>query len=312
MGHAYGHVIQTPQLTGLTAQQGAGMAELEDWTCTYNGLVMGVPDSAISIVQVDGLLTLPEVRSSDLTLLQRHGLFAGDDYMNGRTVTLTLEVYGSTREEFTQALNDVQAAFIPGGIEAPFSFKFPGVAADRSAYFLARPRKRSAPLDLNFAYGVCNVVVELYATSPYMLGSDTRESVVKSFARTDTPKGLTVPYEVPFTVQSNGAPPADPVTWLTQWGSIPARPFITVTDGASPVLWDDTTGQRFAVSYDGTFTIDSANERVTTAQGDVINGLIAEGSVWPEYGPGTHRLRLTSRDEYTAARAVLSWVDRWV
>ena len=288
------------------------MAELEDWTCEFNGLVMGVPDSAISIVAVDGLLTLPEVRSSDLTLLQRHGLFAGDDYMNGRTVTLTLEVYGSTREEFTQALNDVQAAFIPGAPEAMFSFKFPGVAADQSAYVMARPRKRSAPLDLNFAYGVCNVVVELYATSPYMLGSAARESVVKSFARTDEPGGLVVPYTVPYTVQGNGAPPADPVTWLTQWGSIPARPLITITDAASPVLWDDTTGQRFALDYDGPVTIDSTNEVVTTADGSVINGLIRDGSVWPEYGPGTHRMRLTSRDEYTAARAVLSWVDRWV
>jgi hypothetical protein len=288
------------------------MTELEDWTCSYNGLVMGEPDSAISIVQVDGLLSLPEVRSSDLTLVQRHGLFAGDDYMNGRTVTLTLEVYGSTREEFTQALNDVQAAFIPGNPEAAFSFRFPGVAADQTAYLMARPRKRSAPLDLNFAYGVCNVVVELYATSPYMYGDAAREAAVRSLKRDQVPSGMVVPTTVPFTVTGVGSPPADPVTWLTQWGSIPARPTIVFTDAASPVLWDDTTGQRFAVAFSGNFTVDSANEIVTASNGDDITGLVRVGSVWPEFGPGMHRLRLTSSDEYTAARAVLSWVDRWV
>jgi hypothetical protein len=95
------------------------MAELNDWTCEYNGLVMGEPDSAVSIVAVDGLLTLPEIRSSDLTLVQRHGLYAGDDYMNGRTVTVTLEVYGSTREEFTQALVNLRSC--PGTLRSLFA-----------------------------------------------------------------------------------------------------------------------------------------------------------------------------------------------
>lgn len=128
---------------------GYPVAELSDWTCEFNGLVMGEPDSAISIVGVDGLLSLPDVRTSDLTLVQRNGLWAGRDYLNGRTVTLTLEVYGNTREEFTEALNALQAAFTPGIDESPFRFRFPGAAADQTAYVMARVRKRSAPLDLN-------------------------------------------------------------------------------------------------------------------------------------------------------------------
>lgn len=288
------------------------MAELSEWTCAYNGLVMGEPGSAVSLVQVDGLLSLPGVRSSDLTLVQKHGLYPGDDYMDGRSVTLTLEVYGSTPEEFTQELNRLQAAFIPGGPETAFTFRFPGVAADRTAYFMARPRRRSAPLDLNFAYGVCNVVVELFATSPYMYGDASREAVVRSLKREQRPSGMVVPTTVPFTVAGVGAPPSDPVTGFTQWGSVPARPVIAVTDAANPVLYDDTTGHRFAVAYNGDFVVDSQAEKVTTSSGADITGLIRDGSVWPEYGPGTHRLRLTSADEYTAARAVLSWVDRWV
>lgn len=288
------------------------MVELSDWTCEFNGLVMGVPDSAISIVGVDGLLSLPEVRSSDLTLVQRNGLWAGRDYMNGRTVTLTLEVYGSTREEFTDALNALQAAFVPGVDESPFRFRFPGVAADQTAYIMARVRKRSAPLDLNFAYLTCNMMLELYATSPYMVGDVQRSQTVRSYRRDKVPTGLVLPAVVPWQIEGQGPAPADPVTRFTQYGSIAARPVVVITDGASPVLIDDVTGERFGVDYDGAVIIDSAAMTVTNRQGGDVSGFIMAGSTWPEYGPGDHRLRLRSRDEYTAATAAITWSDRWV
>lgn len=288
------------------------MAQLSDWTCEYNGLVMGVPDAAVSIVGVDGLLSLPEIRSSDLTLVQRHGLWPGRDYMNGRTVTLTLEVYGSTREEFTEALNALQAAFTPGVAETPFRFRFPGAAADQTAYVMARVRKRSAPLDLNFAYMTCNMVVELYSTGPYIFGDAPRTAVVKSFKRDKVPTGLVLPAVVPWTIQGQGPTPEDPVTRFTQYGSVPARPVVTITDAASPTLFDDVTGESFALDYDGTVVIDSAAMTVTNAQGGDVSGFISVGSTWPELGPGEHRLRLRSRDEYTTATASLTWSDRWV
>jgi hypothetical protein len=273
---------------------------------------MGVPDSAISIVGVDGLLSLPDVRSSDLTLVQRNGLWPGRDYLNGRTVTLTLEVYGSSREEFTNALNALQAAFQAGTDESPFRFRFPGAAADQTAYVMARVRRRSAPLDLNFAYMTCNMVVELFATAPYIIGDAPRTQTVRSIKRDVVPTGFVPPATVPWDIASQGTTPVDPVTRFTQYGSVAARPVVTITDGASPVLIDDVTGESFALNYDGTVTIDAAAMTVTNAQGGDVSGFIADGSVWPEYGPGEHRLRLRSRDEYTSATAVLTWSDRWV
>ncbi|QAY26938.1 minor tail protein [Streptomyces phage Shawty] len=288
------------------------MAELDDWTCEFNGLVMGVPDSAISIVGVDGLLSLPDVRSSDLTLVQRDGLWAGTDYMNGRTVTLTLEVYGRNRDEFTTALNALQAAFRAGLDESPFRFRFPGAAADRTAYVMARVRKRSAPLDLNFAYLTCNMVVELFATSPFIVGDAQRTVTARSFKREKAPTGLVIPATVPWQIEGQGPQPADPVSRFTQYGSVPALPVIEIRDAAHPTLIDDVSGEWFALNYDGTVYVDSAAQTVMTDQGDDVSGLIAVGSVWPEYAPGEHRLRLRSRDEYTAASAVLTWSDRWV
>ncbi|MGY5131277.1 hypothetical protein ACWGJW_02450 [Streptomyces nigrescens] len=288
------------------------MAELNDWTCEFNGLVMGEPDSAISIVAVDGLLTLPEVRSSDLTLVQRNGLYAGDDYLNGRTVALTLEVYGQTREEFTAALTAVQAAFTAGQPESVFRFRFPGAAADQTAYVMARCRKRSAPLDLNFANMVCNVAVELFATSPYLLGETYRTETVNSSKRLVIDGGIRFPAAVPFAFALPSPGPADPLTYFTEYGSIPARPLITVTNASNPTLSDDVTDTWFGVAYSGSFTIDSEARKVFDAQGNDITGSVMTGSTWPEYGPGDHRLRLVHGDPVTKATAVLTWQDRWV
>ncbi|MEV6399623.1 hypothetical protein AB0M39_33395 [Streptomyces sp. NPDC051907] len=288
------------------------MAELGEWTAEFNGLVMGEPDSAISIVAVDGLLSLPDIRTADQTLVQRHGLWPGDDYLNGRTVTMTLEVYGSTGDEFTKALTAVQAAFLPAGDEKPFRFRLPGAAADRTAYLKARPRKRSAPLDLSFAYRVCNVVVELFATDPKIYGQEARKVTAKSSVRPPLDGGFTFPATVPFTVKGSSAPPADPITRFTQWGSVPARPVIEFRDAKNPVLRDDATGQWFGVRFDGACTADSAAQVVRLMDGTDVTGLVMTGSTWPEYASGDHRLRLTHDNEFSAASAALTWTDEWV
>lgn len=288
------------------------MAELDDWTCEFNGLVMGVPDSAISIVGVDGLLSLPDVRTSDLVLVQRNGLWPGKDYLNGRTVTLTLEIYGSTQAEFTSALNALQAAFVPGIDEIPFRFRFPGAAGGQTAYVMARTRRRSAPLDLNFAYLTANMVIELYATSPEMIGDASRAVTVRSFKRTVQPNGMVLPATVPWQIRPQGVPASDPVARFELSGSVAVTPTVVITGAAHPTLIDDVTGLYFGLNYDGTVNIDSERQTVKSNGGSDLSALIIPGSTWPTLNPGDHRMRLRSRDEYTEATATVTWLDRWV
>ncbi|MFD5640739.1 hypothetical protein ACFWIP_02955 [Streptomyces anulatus] len=265
------------------------MAVLDDWTCEYRGLLMGAPDSPVSIVAVDGLLSLPEVRSSDLTLVQRHGLFPGDDYMNGRAVTLTLEVYAGDREEFTRALNAVSAAFLPGAPESALRFRFPGVAADQTALVMVRPRRRSAPLDLNFAMGVCNVVVELQATSPYILADEPRAEIVRS--------------------STTGAPL---YTRFEAFGSVPGRPvFRTSIGSVNPRLSNEITGEFFAVEYSGPLYVDSERQVVLDVVNQDISGYILDGSTWPEFRAGNQRLTLTHDDPASQINGWLDWREAW-
>ncbi|MFE7315143.1 hypothetical protein ACFU7T_18990 [Streptomyces sp. NPDC057555] len=289
------------------------MAVLQRWTCAYNGLVMGAESAAVQVSEVDGLLSLPDVRTADLELVQRHGLWPGDDYMGGRTVTVTLQVTADTAAQFSRAITDVQAAFIPGAAEKPFKFFFPGIAGDSEAYVKVRPRKRSGVLSSRFVAGAAEIVVELFATDPYIYGGRPRTVTVASSHRAEIDGGLTVPFAVPVTVKGSSVPPPDPVTRFVAQGSVPARPLVTFENASNPVLADDITRDFFGITYSGgRFTVDSANEIVTDAAGNDITKLVTAGSSWPEYEPGTHRLRLRHGDPLTAATAVLTWQERWV
>ncbi|MBB1251845.1 phage tail family protein [Streptomyces sp. OF3] len=250
---------------------------------------MGVPDSAISLVAVDGLLSLPDMRTSDLTLVQRHGLYPGDDYMDGRAVTLTLEVYGATRAEFTNALSAVYAAFRPAQPERPLRFRFPGIGADRTAFVNARVRKRSAPLDLNFAHRVCNVVVEFFATDPHIYGDALETRTLSS------PWGGN-----------------DPKLSFTQLGSIPALPVIRLDNASNCRLTNEITGEFFGLTYGGNITIDSAARTVRSDAGNSFEHRITPGSTWPEYRFGEHRLALYSEATSRATVATFTWRNRWV
>ncbi|MHC0429231.1 hypothetical protein ACX6XY_03455 [Streptomyces sp. O3] len=265
------------------------MAELEDWVCEFGGLVMGRPDSAISLVAVDGLLSLPDIRTADLTLVQRHGLYPGDDYMNGRAVTLTLEVYGSTPQEFSEALSAVYAAFRPAQRERPLRFRFPGVAGGRTAFVNARTRKRSAPLDLNFAHRVCNVVVELFATDPHIYGDALVSMTLDS------------PWEG-----------SEPKLRFTQAGSVPALPVIVLDNAKNIVLTDEVTGRTFGLTYGGNATVNSETQRVTSDAGTDFTDRVTPGSFWPEFEYGDHRLTLSSEAVTRATTARITWRNRWV
>lgn len=262
------------------------MAELSDWTCEFGGLVAGEEGSAISIVEVDGLLMLPDVRSSDLELVQRDGLYPGEDYMNGRAVTVTFEIYGSSADEFMASVNAVQAAYKSMRSEAKWRFRFPGIAAGLTGYVMCRPRRRSAPMNLDYVNHVCNVTIELFSTSPYIFGDAERSEHVSSLETDDQ--------------------------WITAYGSEAARPVVTITGGTNPVLHNDTGGSGFAVIHSGTVIIDSAAESVTDEYGNSLAANVVFGSVWPEYGTGDHKVRLTTDNPADDAQAAIVWRERWV
>jgi hypothetical protein len=152
---------------------------LNDWSLSYGPLTIGDPETfpAVTFKNLD-VMSMPEIRTNDITLIQRDGLWAGNDYIGGRSISLSLEVHADTDDEFSSAVNLVCQAFSPGvDGETPFQFKMPGLCNGREVYVNARTRKRSSPLDASFAARYCAFEVELFATDPVVYASE--ESVVR-------------------------------------------------------------------------------------------------------------------------------------
>ncbi|QDQ14320.1 hypothetical protein [Streptomyces spectabilis] len=161
-------------------------------------------------------LSLPDIRTNDITLIQRDGLWAGNDYMGGRTVALSLEVQAVNAEEFGAAVNLITQAFSPAiDGEARLSFQIPGLCNGRSAYINVRTRRRSAPLDASFARLSCAFEIELFATDPIVYASEESAATLR-----------------------NGVPARFSVD-----GSRPVTPTITYSSVSDPKVLNALTGE---------------------------------------------------------------------
>lgn len=207
-----------------------------DWTISYGPLTIG--DASLPAVNFTNLdvLSMPEIRSSDIALIQRDGLWAGDDYLGARTLSLSLEVQGRDVGEFSAANNLIQRAFSPGvSGESPFSFRIPGLANGREAYINARTRRRSAPLDSSFARLYCAYEIELLATDPVIYAVD----------------------ETAITIR-NGAPTGPPTRIVVE-GSRTAATKITFSGMTNPRIVNAVTGAGTTYTGTGTFTATGPN-----------------------------------------------------
>ncbi len=187
-----------------------------DWTLAYGPITIGDAETlpAVNFTNFDPL-SMPDIRTNDVTLIQRDGLWAGDDYLGGRTVNLSLEVQAVDTEEFSAAVNLIMRAFSPGvSGEAPLSFKIPGLCNGREAYVNVRTRRRSNPLAADFARLSCAFEIEMFATDPIVYAAEETAIILR--------KG--VPARVPVD------------------GSRSVTPAVTFSNAASPQLLDAMTG----------------------------------------------------------------------
>lgn len=187
-----------------------------DWTISYGPLTIGDPETlpAVNFTNFDPV-SMPDIRTNDVTLIQRDGLWAGDDYLGGKSIALSLEVQAVDPDEFSDAVNLIMRAFSPGVAgESPLSFRIPGLCHGREVYVNVRTRRRSAPLNGNFARLRCAFEVELFATDPVIYAVE----------------------ETTITLRK-GVPARVPVD-----GSRSVTPAVTFSNATSPKLLDAMTG----------------------------------------------------------------------
>lgn len=280
-----------------------------DWELEYRGLLTG-GDNPIALVQIEGLLDLPAVRSADQILLRRHGAHAGDDFADVRQIVLTYELFGETDAELAGLVAQLQAAFRPGGVEEPLVFQLPGVAGGAKAQVWCRPRRRQLPIDLTFHRRLPVAVIELVATDPLLY------SAVEQTGSTSLPSA------------SGGH--AWPASWPWAWGAVSTGgTIIAINDGAfdadvsfrldgpvtNPRIESLTAGR--TIAWNGTLDVGEFLVLDTKSRTVLLNGTASRyadldsSSRWFTLAPGSNELAFRAS---TPSVALLSaaWRSAWL
>ncbi|MFC0547041.1 phage tail domain-containing protein [Kutzneria chonburiensis] len=307
-----------------------------DWGLYWRSVRIGT-EAPYILQEITGLLDSPDVRSGDLTLLQRDGQVPGRDYLGGRTIHATALVFNEDRAAFAADVARLVGALTSGGREEPLRVEIPGVG-NGWVWCSARVRKRALKLDQDYYGGLGTVDVEWYATDPRLYS--VAESTVDTAA--PLPPGAGMAFDLGFDLAfSQGATPvrsfasaAPPGTVVNRaiiantTGSTSTAPVIEVYGPASGIVVS-APGQNARLeirdSYQlpaGTFLrIDTRQRSVAWATspddpGQSLFHLLSPGSLFFDLQPGPNTVVLAAvcppGVDTPDVRMTVRWHDAWV
>lgn len=281
---------------------------LTDWQMSIGSVLVG-EGSPFSIVQVSGLLDLPDLRVEDRARLRRHGLRPGESFAGGRSVEVVLEAAATTDAALREALVALSSATAPGAPEFQVTLRLPGVADGQEVAFWARARRRSIPINLEFFYRLPLVTLELFATDPrlYSATEQTKNTSVQQVGA-----GMSFPETFPLVFGSLGS--SGTITCRND-GNFDSPPVFTITGSATqPRIENLTTGKTMeftgTVGSAETLTVD-VDERSILLNGTPAFPLLASGSEWIDLIPGPNIIRFRTFAGLTADLSV-TWRSAWL
>ncbi len=278
---------------------------LSDWQFSFNGLTMGA-GTPYTIQQATGF-DLASIRTQDVGRPRDQGMFIGLDVFGGRTFELNLWVISDgTTDLQTLMLSLASATPVAGSTEQPFYFKLPSMP---QMAFMARARKRSFPLDLDYgAASIAKPVIQFEATDPRAYYSP---SLSNSIALPVPLTGVKFPITFPMSFGTGGTG-----TYLTldNTGNYEMRPILVFTGplttptvnntsiSGNPYLTFRNPNQTSYTLYAGdTLTVDLDMHTIVytpsgATQGQNYRAWLTTGSTWFNLVPGNNNLFFSSLD----------------
>lgn len=287
----------------------AGDLITSDYEIEFRGLLTG-GESDIALVQIEGLVDLPPVRSADQILLRRHGAHPGDDFSDVRSIVVTYELHSATAAGFADLVSDLQQAFSPGGVEIPFVFQIPGVAGGAKALIWARAKRRQLPVNLDWFYRQPLATIELVATDPLLY------SASESSGATSLPSaggGLTFPATAPLTF---GAVSTGGTISAVNSGSFDTDITLRI-DGpvTNPRVESLTAGKTIAVNITlatGEYLVIDTKARTVLLNGTASRySSLDTSSRWFTLAPGTNEITFRASTPTVATLAAV-WRSAWL
>jgi hypothetical protein len=242
------------------------VSSLNPYQFAWNGWVFGA-GTPYTVVNVDGLMGLPDIRVQDDIRGYTDGSYSGRDFYDARTVTIDMVILGNSTHNAQYYYNQLQSNLYPQQVGTPSqlgAFQFETTSSTGLKIMYGRVRKIETALDPEFAYGYIQTSMELYFPDPrYYDYTNTTTTIssaglynygwaiscpvitvsgLSSFTitaavtggATDTmsfaPTGTTVVIDLlQKTITQDGSPNRSILTTLTNWISLPPLSLTTLS-----------------------------------------------------------------------------------
>jgi hypothetical protein len=296
------------------------VASLDVYSFAFNGFVFGGADSPYQITSVEGLEDLPVIRNQDDNRGYADGMFTGRDFLSGRTLIFTFQIFSDANYTMTENLAFMQTALQPqqSGTTV-LQFQVPGQPLQRVN---ARARRRSIKIDPDFTYGKATGIYEFFCPDP-LIYADAENNV--NIYSVIPPSGRT--YDRVYTAAASpGANPFDTgmsygggssSNIITNGGWATTYPTITINGPAvNPRINDTSTGEFLLINYSMTnsdIIVLDCNLRSVTLNGNNQRSLLDNTSSWFNLPAGTTLLSFTAVSGTDAnTSCVVSWRNAYI
>jgi hypothetical protein len=212
-----------------------------DYTVTFAGLTIGAGTS-FPILNLDGIETLPDVRSGDLDRGYQDGQTPGLDLLTGRDITVDLLVMDSGVGDYFANVEKLKAATVPQASEFALVYQLPS----RNPRTLnVRARRRLLPVTPNYSFRYGQASILLHATDPRIYDASFT-TLVTGLPTAAT--GLTFNAPAPFVFGSAGTGGSVlatnagnyPAPWVATLAGPLTNPSIIRLDTGQTILWNST------------------------------------------------------------------------
>lgn len=253
---------------------------LANYSFQFGSFVFGGASSPYQIQSVDGLESLPDLRTQDDNRGFNDGMFSGRDFLGGRTVTMEIFVFAGNGYSAQQNFDLLQAALIPQQTGTT-ALTYQLSVTDETRIVYSRVRTRRATIDKEYTFGYIRAQYSFFCPDPrYYSETLSTQSLIptQTLGRT---------YDRTYDMTYGGGATG---TIVYNTGNTTTYPTITLNGPITdPTISNGSTGEFITVQgtylVTDTIVIDLLNKTITL-NGSSARNLLLGTSKWFGAAPG--------------------------
>ena len=279
------------------------------YSFAFKNQVFGGAGSPYQILSVDGLESLPGIRSQDDNRGYHDGMFTGRDFLSGRTISIIFNTFGDSNGSAQTNYNTIQQTLLPQTQgTTPLYFKFPNSPTSEQ-FIQARVRSLRTTVDPNYTYGYITSQVEFFCPDPNYYNNNLQTAVMAI----SPALGRTYNRQFNYTY---GGGSSTVTTTIQNIGWATTYPIITINGPiTNPIVGNSTSGN--TLYFTGTYSssdilqIDLYNQLITLNGAPARNLLIS--GTWFDAPPGNSLFFFTGTGTLAGTtQATVSWYSAYI